>query len=471
MTGLADQIYQHSPVLMQQLLVSAYGAWWYQRRFGKIFHQVVNELDSHRHWTRQQFFQYQNTRLAIILEAARKSPYYSKIIPPIEIYSDFSGRSVLESLPLLEKETLRSDSRALLTTNILPKGVIIFNSSGTTGTPTDIYYTSLFHAWEMAVSEVYNLRWAGVNYRSRRVMFGVRKVCRFNQTHPPFWRYSPAENMAYASIYHLAPTYLPDYMSFLRKFQPEVIMGYPSSIQVLAQYILERKIHLPPVKAIFTTAETLTDQTRQNIERAFSTRIFDRYGAVENCMYASQCEYGRWHVIPEVGIIEILDKNGQPCPPGIPGEVVCTGLQNTLQPLIRYRIGDMACWAADQSCPCGRNFDILESIEGRVEDLCITADGREMLRFDTVFKGVRGINESQVIQNAVNSFTIKVIPNDEFSIETVEKIQHNLQFHLGSVSSTVEPVSEIPRSPSGKFRAVICNIPPEEKERIRRGIQ
>ena len=58
-------------------------------------------------------------------------------------------------------------------------------------------------------------------------MFGVRKVCAFEQRHPPFWRKSPAENLAYCSIYHLSSAYLPDYLAFLRDYRPEIVMGYP----------------------------------------------------------------------------------------------------------------------------------------------------------------------------------------------------------------------------------------------------
>jgi len=46
-------------------------------------------------------------------------------------------------------------------------------------------------------------------------MFGARKVCHFRQKNPPFWRFSPAENMAYASVYHLSPEFLPYYLEFV----------------------------------------------------------------------------------------------------------------------------------------------------------------------------------------------------------------------------------------------------------------
>jgi phenylacetate-CoA ligase len=214
----------------------------------------------------------------------------------------------------------------------------------------------------------------------------------------------------------------------------------------------------------------VTTQARETIEAAWQCRIYDRYGAVEGCMFASQCEFGRYHVSPEVGIIEILDPSGKPVPPGSMGEVICTGLQNTLQPLIRYQIGDVARWAVDQDCECGRSMPILESIEGRVEDICYTVDGREMLRFDTVFKGVNNIREAQVVQETPDSFTVYVVPALGFNSRDIAKIQENMQLHVGRVHTLVKPVERIARSGSGKFRAVICKLSADEKARIRSAV-
>lgn len=342
----------------------------------------------------------------------------------------------------------------------------MFRSSGTTGTPTEIYFTPEFHGLQTVVGEVRSLNWAGLTYRDRRVMFGVRKVCHFGQEQPPFWRFSPAENMAYASIYHLSPRFLASYMEFLRTYRPAVVMGYPSSLATVARYAEDSGDRPAPARAVITTAEVVTPAARRAIEAVWQCRVWDRYGAVEACVFASQCEHGRYHVSPEVGIVEILDATGRPVPPGVLGEVVCTGLQNTLQPLIRYRIGDVASWSREQECSCGRQMPILEAIEGRLEDLCYTADGREMLRFDTVFKGVQGIREAQVVQEALDRFRVYVIPANGFGSDDIVRIQENMRLHVGAVRTDVRAVETIPRTPSGKFRAVVCELSAVERRRL-----
>jgi phenylacetate-CoA ligase len=459
MASRTDKIYQDSPIWFQQVLVAIYGFWWFHRRFGGPFHKLVHEFKERENWTLDQFMTYQDIHLGKIIASAWNSPYYWKVFLDAGVTKRTSSMEALKLVPLLTKETLRTRPKDLLTQDPLPRGTIIQKSSGTTGTPTPIYYTKEFHAFELAVPEARNLNWAGVNYQDRRVMFGVRKVCNFQQDTPPFWRFSPAENMAYASIYHLSPKYLPYYLQFLRSYQPAIIMGYPSALSAIARYALEYNDFPAPARVIITMSETLEPRSREAIEKAWQCRTFDRYGAVEGCMFASQCEYGQYHVSPEVGIIEILDRNGNPCPPGVTGEVICTGLKNDLQPLIRYKVGDVACWAKNQHCSCNRQMPILEAIEGRYEDICYTLDGREMLRFDTVFKGVENIKEAQVVQEQLNLFTIYVVPGKNFNSSDIELIQNNMKLHAGDVHTNIEPVQEIPRSSSGKFRAVICKLP------------
>ncbi|MBN1453574.1 MAG: phenylacetate--CoA ligase family protein [Anaerolineales bacterium] len=466
MANLTDKIYTISPVWLQQAMVSAYGWRWRRRRFGGEFASLRQEFIDRDGWTSEQFHAYQEERLDELLRAAWNSPYYRRVFEQAGIRPGMPPFDALAALPPLSKETLRKRAGDLLTEKP-PKGTVVFNSSGTTGTPTDIYYTTHFHQLATAVAAVRNLGWGRVAYNGRRVMFGVRKVCHFSQNRPPFWRFSPAEDLAYASIYHLSTRFLPYYLDFLRSYQPDIIMGYPSALRAVANYALRHQDFPAPAKGVFTHAETLLAQDRQAIEATWRCKIYDRYGAVENCVFAAQCEYGSYHVSPEVGIVEIVDDQGNHTPPGVMGEVICTGLQNTLQPLIRYRIGDVARWATEQKCACGHSMPIIEAVDGRIEDICYTPDGREMLRFDTVFKGIANLREAQVVQEELDRFSILVVATDEFDEGEAKKIEHNMHLHVGEVKVEIKQVADIPRTRSGKFRAVLCKLPEEIKAAIK----
>jgi phenylacetate-CoA ligase len=467
MSGLIDRLYSDSPIWIQQAMVAAYGWWWYRRRYSEHFFRLVAEYKSREFWMANQFQNYTEIQLDKLLNTAWGSPYYRQVFLEAGVKKGVAPMDALARLPFLSKETLRTRPKDLLTSDPAPKGVIVQTTSGTTGSPTEIHYTREFHAAELAVPEARNLNWAGVNYRNRRVMLGIRKVCRFDQDRPPFWRFSPMEDMAYASIFHLSPKYLPHYVAFLREYKPSVIMGYPSALNVIARYALENNDLPAPAKGVFTTSETVTAQFREAVEAAWQCRIYDRYGSVENAFFASECEHGRYHVSPEVGVIEIVDKDGRHCPPGKMGEVICTGLQNTLQPLIRYRTGDVAAWSSEQHCPCGRNMPILESVEGRYEDMCYTADGRRLRScFDTVFKGVDNIKEAQVAQERLDTFVVRIVPSNHFNKQDAEKIKSNMRIHVGDVQTLVEIVPAIKRTQSGKFKAMVCNLSQEERRAV-----
>ena len=321
MAAVVDRIYQASPVWIQQALVATYGAWWFKRRFGSEFHRLVQEFDARTGASADEFRAYQQQQLGRLFERAARSEHYAPLVASIDRGDPLAA---LSQLPFLSKETLRTSSRRLLTEHP-PRGTQVFRSSGTTGTPSEIYYSREFHALEVAIPEVRSLHWIGVTYRDRRVMFGARKVCRWDQPKPPFWRTSPVENMTYCSIYHLSNSNMRAYVEFLRTYRPVIVMGYPSALVTIARFALDAGLELPPARGVVTTSETVTAEGRITMERAWGSKVWDRYGAVEGCMFASQCESGRYHVAPDVGIIEVVDAAGRPCAPGVIGEVVATG--------------------------------------------------------------------------------------------------------------------------------------------------
>jgi phenylacetate-CoA ligase len=51
---------------------------------------------------------------------------------------------------------------------------------------------------------------------------------------------------------------------------------------------------------------------------------------------------GDYHLNDDVQLTEIADEHGRRVPDGVTGEVVITPLTLTGQPLLRYRVGDLA---------------------------------------------------------------------------------------------------------------------------------
>jgi phenylacetate-CoA ligase len=156
--------------------------------------------------------------------------------------------------------------------------------------------------------------------------------------------------------------------------------------------------------------------------------------------------------------------NDQPVPDGTSGDFVSTGLLNADMPLIKYRVGDRAALNdATSVCLCGRSLSTLASLEGRIDDLLYTAEGRIVGRLDPVFKGNLPIRGAQIIQERLDRVRIRYVPTPEFTQEAGRSIVDRLQDRMGRVEVILEAMEELPRDARGKFRAVICNLPPHER--------
>jgi len=206
------------------------------------------------------------------------------------------------------------------------------------------------------------------------------------------------------------------------------------------------------------SSEKLTPSMKTVLLQSFRARAYEEYGSVENCGLATECEHGRLHANQDFGIIEIVDDQGRRVLPGVEGRVLCTSLCNEAQLLIRYEIGDIAAWS-NEVCPCGRgHLPVFKEIVGRLEDVVTGPDGRQMVRFHGIFIGLPNVLEGQVIQEAVDRFTVRLVTLDSFNDHDAQVIRGRFEERLGNVRVTLERLPEIPRTEWGKFRAVISQV-------------
>jgi len=460
--GYLEKIYSHSPVWLQHAAVSAYGLYWHRLRFGPGYNRFVFNYTERERFSTQVWTNWQARQILPLLRAAALHvPFYRENWTASQIAAAEVGSLV--DLPLLEKDPLRRDPTAFMRQNIHPKSIQKFFTSGSTGTPITAYYTIPELRQSLALREVRSARWAGVSFKMPRATFSGRMVETDPDSRGPFYRFNLSENQVYFSPFHLKPETAHFYIDALRRHQIQWLTGYAVSYYLLAKFILEQGLEVPLLKAIITTSEKVTPEMRHVMEAAFRCRVYEEYSTVENVLFASECEHGRLHVSPDVAIVEILRENGEPCAPGEIGEVVATSLSRTYQPLIRFRLGDMAAWD-DTPCPCGRQMPVIKEVVGRIEDVVIGPDGRQMVRFHGIFVNQPHIYEGQIIQESINRIRAKIVPTNGYSLDDEKDIRQRIQQRLGgSVTVIVEPVTSIPRNKAGKFRAVICELSKAEK--------
>ena len=460
--GLVDRLYKKMPLIAQHGLVSLYGGYRYWLRFGpgyraacQIFSQrMMYDAGRWQAWQHQQCQQ-------LLTMAAQQVPYYQQTWAKPERKAAQAG--YLSEIPLLEKDVVRTNPRLFLRQDQRPRHCLTFHTSGSTGTPITTIWTVPEVRASLAVREIRSAGWAGVSFKMPRATFSGRVVEPDPHSGGPFYRYNALEGQVYLSAFHLRPDTAAAYVKALRKHTIEWLTGYAVSIYLLAKFILENNIPPLSLKAVITTSEKVIPEMRRVMEAAYGCRVYEEYSTVENVLFASECEYGRLHLSPDVGIVEIVRPDGSPCSPHEVGEVVVTGLMRRYQPFIRYRLGDLAAWD-DLVCACGRQMPIIKEVVGRVEDVITGPDGRQMVRFHGIFVDQPHIQEGQIIQEAVNRIRVKVVATNGFGLADVQSIVERVQQRLGcQVEVVVERVNAIPRTASGKFRAVICQIPPEKR--------
>jgi phenylacetate-CoA ligase len=275
------------------------------------------------------------------------------------------------------------------------------------------------------------------------------------QSKGPFYRFNLVERQVYLSAFHLRRETAPLYVKALQKHEVQWLTGYAVSYYLLATFILEQALQAPPLKAVITTSEKVSSKMRQVMEEAYGCRVYEEYSTVENAVFASECEHGRLHVSPDAGVVEILGPDGEPCQPGETGEVVATCLMRSYQPLIRFRLGDLAAWDPEP-CPCGRAMPVIREVVGRIEDVVIGADGRRLVRFHGIFVDQAHVREGQIVQETLHRIRVKVVPSEGFTDSDITDIQHRVAQRMGpEVEVVVELVNQIPRTAAGKFQAVV----------------
>ena len=455
--GRFDALYARLPVPAQHLAVTAFGARWYWLRFGPGYHRYVAEYASRDHWSAATWAAWQDRRMRGVLASALEVPYYRETWTATERRAAQAGR--LADLPLLSKEPIRADPQAFLWPRITPRRPLVFHTSGSTGTPIASYWSVAEMRRALAVREVRSAGWAGVSFRDARATFSGRMVEPDPASRGPFYRFNWVEHQVYFSAFHLRSATAAAYVRALHERRIRWLTGYTVSYYVLACQILEQGLRVPPLKALITTSEAVTPAMRTVMETAYGCPVYEEYSSVENVLFAGQCAAGRLHLSPDIGLVEILRPDGSPCAPGEVGEVVVTSLMRRVQPMIRYRIGDLAVWDA-VPCPCGRALPVLREIVGRLEDMIRTPDGRQGSSFYGVFTDQPHVREAQIVQETLDRIRVKVVPAPGFDFADETDIIARLQRRLGpEVTIVVEPVAAIPRTTAGKFRAVVSLLP------------
>jgi phenylacetate-coenzyme A ligase PaaK-like adenylate-forming protein len=157
----------------------------------------------------------------------------------------------------------------------------------------------------------------------------------------------------------------------------------------------------------------------QRLQEVFGVRPFDVYGSSEG-LFGSECEHHQGiHLFEDTTLVENVDADGQPVPPGQRGaRLLVTNLYNLVQPLLRLEVTDIVTLDPDP-CPCGRILTRMKTIYGRSDDvlsLCARDGGQvavHPLHFALLTRDPQ-VGEFQVIQDGP-LLRVLVVPRQQSS--------------------------------------------------------
>lgn len=254
----------------------------------------------------------------------------------------------------------------------------------------------------------------------------------------------------------------------LNEFQPDILTGYSSSLEILAREEEAGRLRLREggrLKQVTNISELLPPASARWLEEVFGAQVSDQYAMGECMGLTCGCLRGSGtHLNADLAMLEVVDDDYRPVPDGQRGsKVLLTNLYNKVQPLIRYEIGDMVTMSATP-CSCGNSMPLIQSIEGRSkEKLWIEVGGQyrdlPYYIFLAALHHELDLAEHQVLQTGVNQFVLQVAPQrgKVLSSERLRQLVHQSVASEGLadlIRFDIQIVERIARGPSGKVERV-----------------
>jgi phenylacetate-CoA ligase len=462
--GALLRLYHRLPPQARSTAAGLRGLYLNSWRYGPESERLVAEALERERWPAERWQGYQEERLARLLHrAATRVPFYREQWAARRSHGDRSSWEVLANWPVLEKASLRGNAAAFVADDCTPRRMYHERTSGTSGTPLDLWWSrSTVRAW-FGIQEARLRRWHGVSRHDNWAILGGQPVIPAAVRRPPFWVWNAPMRQLYLSSNHISARNVRAYAAALTERRVTHLVTYSSSAAVLGRELLDQGVAVDGIKVAITNAEPLFAWQREAIGRGLRCDVRETYGMAEIVAAASECPAGALHLWPEVGYLELLhDEGDAPAAPGASGRVVSTGLLNADMPLVRYAVGDRARPATAAACACGRALPALEQIEGRTNDMLVTPDGRAVFWINPVFYGLP-VREAQVVQEALDRLCVRYVPGPDFTEASGRAILDGLRARFGDAEVTLERVEQVPRGANGKFKPVVCALSDEER--------
>lgn len=432
-------------------------------RYGKVYTNYRKLLVKSKSWTKKDKEEYQWTKIERILDHAYHNiPYYRKLfnneginLKQIQNFNDF------KKIPYLTKESIRNNFKDLIATNYKKSDRLYVKTGGSTGMPLQICYQkgvsrSIEHAFITKL-------WSSIGYKENDKIAVLRGNVVRGANNEKISDYEPIKNRMILSSFHMTDETLPCYIKEIKKFKPKYLHVYPSSLTIIAKYILENRYELPPIKAILSSSETLYEWQKELFKKAFNCKVFSWYGQTEMCVLAGNCKSSdNFYSFPEYSYVELVDNNDRELKnEDETGEVIGTNFNNYVMPLIRYRTMDYAT-LTEEKCECHKNHKAFKKIIGREQDFFVDETGILVSSIYSDFplwELMKNVNAYQYIQEIPGRLKLTIDVKNKINQYEFDIIKNRFLKYYPRFKIEICTVNDIKRTSNGKFKYLIQRIP------------
>ena len=393
----------------------------------------------------------QARRLASMLAYAREHiPYYRDFA----IAHDDDARRLLARFPLLSKTTVKSQLDRFVHPGA--SNLDVEFSSGSSGVQGKVFLNQAAQSISRAAT-THIWEWAGFRLGENLLQLGMGEKRPFKKRlKDRFFR------VDYELAFKLSESEIRRVLEKNRHRKSLFFVGYASALYTFAQVANRHGLGFPCM-AVVSFGDKMFDHYRREIQAAFSCKVYNTYGATEGFVIAGECEAGRLHILSPHVVIEVLDGEGRPAPPGEMGRVHVTTLDNFAMPLIRYSLGDLVTLEDPIArCSCGRPYPMLRTIIGRDTDIVATPAGQKLIVhfFTAIFEYYSSIRQFKVVQRTIAGIEIQYIPDTGFQPHLLNEIEGKIRAKLDGESFQIafRVVDEIRPAPSGKPQIIESRI-------------
>ena len=417
----------------------------------------------------------------LVLHAKASSPYFGKL------YQNLPESFSLADLPPTDKKTLMENwndwvcDRKLSLEDVerflqdpdnigrrFRKEYLIFTTSGSTGTPLVAVYDKTSNHIMGGISACRSY----ARKEDLKAFFkrGGKSIGVFadggfylgNSSIRSRLRSMPWKRRQLAVSSALYP--IPKIVEQLNRFQPAMLGGYPSNLELLIDEAQAGRLQISPV-IIMTGGEYLSDSLREKLSETFRCYVQTSYSCTEGGSVACECRNRHFHINDDWLIVEPVDAQGNPVPDGVQSDkIYLTNLYNYTQPYIRYEVTDRVIMH-HEPCGCGNPSPWLE-LEGRTDDVAVfQTDGRTIrippLSLYAVLKEVPGLRRFHVLVYPENTLKLRMEVKDGADEDMVfASAQASMKAFLAAQDirqATISLSRDLPRQhpDSGKFKHII----------------